>query len=112
MMLELSTLEKEARKIHAEFEAHKDARRRLARRARKLANSVRRRFPNMHINDDTDYGLHDVVEELASTLHLSQTHGEHDPSVDTMHTVSNRFSDVFYFLGVLFDAPWLKGNED
>ena len=110
-MLELSTLEKEARQIRAEFEDHKRARRRLARRARKLAKFVRRRCPDMHIGND-DFGLHDVVEELAAVLHLSNSYTEQETSDDTVHVTARSFEDLFDMLKTLTDVPWLKGTEE
>lgn len=110
-MLELSTLEKEARQIHAEFEDHKRARRRLARRARKLAKHVRRRYPDMHIVGNED-GLHELVGDLAAVLHISNSHEEKETSDDTIHATSRSFEELFAFLKVICDVPWLKGTED
>lgn len=111
-MLELSTLEKEARQIHAEFEEYTRARRRLARRARKLAKRVRRRCPDMHIVGNDDFGLHDVVEELAAVLHLSDSYQEKETSDDTVHVTARSFDELFAFLKVLTSVPWLKGAEE
>lgn len=76
-MLEPATIAKEARFLYAEFEDYKRSRRRLARRARKLANRVRRSCPDMRIVGNDDFSLHDVVKDLAVNLHLSNSHMEH-----------------------------------
>ena len=111
-MLELSTLEKEARQIHAEFEDHKRSRRRLARRARKLANRVRRRCPDMRIVGNDNFSLHNVVEDLAVNLHLSNSYQEQETSDDTVHVTSRTFEELFGFLRMLANAPWLKEVEE
>lgn len=111
-LLELSTLEKEARQIHAEFEEYTRARRRLARRARKLANRVRRRYPDMRIAGNYDFSLHDVVEDLAVSLHLSNSPREQETSDDAVHMTSRTFEELFGFLRALADVPWLKGAEE
>lgn len=109
-MKELSTIEKEARQLNAEFEDYKRARRRLARRAKKLAKHVCRRYPDMRLAGNDDFGLHDVVTELAETLHLAQENDRnfHDPA----HRAQHSFNELFEYLEQLTDVPWLKGPDE
>ena len=109
-MKELSDIEKEARQLNDEFEDYKRARRRLARRAKKLAKHVCRRYPDMRMAGNDDFGLHDVVSELAHTLHLAQEND--DNYEDPAHRASRRFNELFQFLKQLSDVPWLKGRKD
>lgn len=106
-MKELSAIEKEARQLHAEFEDYKRARRRLAKRARKLANNVRRRYPDMRISGNDDFGLHTVVEDIAVDLHLDHREDDYNYN-DPAHRVTSSFNSLFSFLKKLSDVPWLK----
>jgi hypothetical protein len=83
-----------------------------SKRARKLAKIVRRRYPDMRVAGNEDFSLHDVVEDLAAALHLSNSYEERETSDDTVHVTARGFDDLFSFLRVLNDVPWLKGAEE
>ena len=109
-MKELEALEKDARQLHAEFEDLKRTRRRVARKARKLANKVRRRYPDMRLAGNDDWGLHEVVGDIAESIHLDRSENEFNYD-DPVHRATNSFQQLFDYLKALTDVPWLKGYE-
>lgn len=107
-MKELQTLEKEARQLHEEFEDLKRSRRRVARKARKLANRVRRKYPDMRLATNDDWGLHEVVEDIAVSIHLDNRENEWNYD-DPAHRTERALDGLFQFIRRLSDVPWLKG---
>ena len=99
---EIETILRETQEIHAEFEEQNKAKIRLSRKARKLANKVRKVYPDMKMPEDPlGPGLHEEMEALAKSLHVHYSHSEADELPNT------RFDILFEFLRRLSDVPWL-----
>lgn len=102
-MREIDNLLRDVKELRDEFEEYRRSRVRLARKARGLANKVRKQLPDMRVNEDS-LGLHDQVEEMAQALYIPNNPQKEDPTNDIGHY----FDRVFDFLRRLSDAPWLN----
>lgn len=102
-MREIDNLIRSAKELRNEYEEHRRHRLRLARKARSLANKVRRQYPNMKLETEAQ-GLHDQVEEVAIALYV---HNNPEKS-DAVNDIGIRFDSLCDFLAKLSnDTPWL-----
>lgn len=102
---EIDNLLREAKEVYSEFEQHRRQRIRLARKARQLANKVRKRCPNMRLVDEPlGMTLHEHVEDLAQALYIPNNPQKDDP----INNIGSRFDGLFRFLRRLSDVPWLN----
>ncbi len=106
-MKESLKIEKEARQLYAEFERHGRDRKRLARKARKFSNKVRRTSPDLRLMGTEQLSLYDTVDEIADSLYLDRYEDE-----DPVNQTESSFKSLFNFLSRLTDVPWLKGSEE
>lgn len=103
-MREIDNLVREAKEIYSEFEEHRRQRIRLARKARQLANRVRKQYPDMRlVEEPLGMGLHAQVEDLAQSLYIPNNPEKDDP----VNNIGGRFDGLFKFLRRLSDVPWL-----
>lgn len=101
---EIDDLVREAKEVYSEFEEHRRDRIRLARKARKLANKVRKKYPDMRLVDEPmGMGLHEQAEDLAQALYIPNNPHKDDP----VNNVGGRFESFLHFLKRLTDVPWL-----
>jgi len=104
-MREIDSLLRDAKELRDEFEEHRRQRLRLARKARSLANKVRKQYPDMRLTDEPlGRGLHEQVEEVAQALYIPNNPQKDDP----FNRIGNCFDDLFHFLKRLSDVPWLN----
>jgi len=104
---EIENLVREAKEIYDEFEEHHRARNRVARKARKLANKVRKQYPDMKLVEDPDGpGLHEQLESLAKVLHVPSSR-EEEAADEPLLRAKSKFDGLFSFLARLGTVPWL-----
>jgi hypothetical protein len=102
---EIDNLVREAKEVYSEFEEHRRQRIRLARKARSLANKVRKQYPDMKLVDEPlERSLHEQVEELAQALYIPNNPQKDDP----VNNIGGRFDSLLRFLRRLSDVPWLN----
>ena len=107
-MREIDNLVHELKDLYEEFEEHRRSRNRLAKKMRKLANKVKKHYPDMKLAESlNDTGLHGMVETLARSLHLPGANKAHDNVDDSMLRSESHFSGLFDLLRKLGVAPWL-----
>lgn len=109
---EIETIKREASQIYEEFEQYRNARKRLAKKARQLANRVQKSVPDMRVFDDVS--LHEEIDYLAKVLHLPNNH--FSPPEGSTFEADKQFQNLFDVLKELAATThWLDplgGEKD
>lgn len=101
-MREIDNLVREAKEVYSDLEEHRRERKRLARKARKFANKVQKRYPDFRSDDKDPYlSLHEQVEDLAKALHLSKEDDE-----DPVQVADFLLERLFAFLRHIGSVSW------
>jgi hypothetical protein len=109
---EIDNLLQEAKEVQMQFNCHVKDRKRIARKARRLAKKVRKKYPDMRLAEDPfSLSLHDHLNSLAKLLHVPANESDLSSSDYTLLKISGRFEELFGFLKKIMDVPWLDPIE-
>tara|TARA_R100000656_G_scaffold104176_1_gene76260 strand:+ start:291487 stop:291858 length:372 start_codon:yes stop_codon:yes gene_type:complete len=105
---DIDRLKRDTKELHDQIVSHYRERKRIARNARKLAKTVRKRFPDMTVTGET-LTLEEYYSELASRLYIAPNENapEYDPQ-DPIHRAESALTGIFAFLEKLLDVPWIR----